>query len=112
VLGDGTEDAEYQGQRPGRAEVAVIGLAAGELPTEVADDRPVKVAAGVIECGGDVLQLVQVTGRQRIRSVAGRDWLAAGQLIEQAGQAVCARRLHVDRQQHRAAVQEHRQCQR
>jgi hypothetical protein len=59
MLLDRTQDAEHQGKGSGRAEAAIVRLAAAELSGEIADDRPVEVLTGIVERRGHVLQFIQ-----------------------------------------------------
>jgi hypothetical protein len=121
VVLDDPKDAQHQREGPRRAEVAVIGLALVQLLVEVGDNRPVDVSVGIIQGGGNVLQLVEVDRRQAVTgnpvrkrhaaarrndgAVSGRAMVPGhAQVVEETAEAIGSRGIGVDWQQDRMAI--------
>lgn len=117
MLRDRAEDPKNNRQRLRGPAAAVVRLPLVELPAEQRDDGSVKVAACVIERGGQVLRLCHVLrlepsrqvalharNREGQREVLHASRLAPGREIsEQVIEALSPRGLHVDGKQHRPA---------
>jgi hypothetical protein len=64
VFFDGTHDAQYERKRGSGSFGTVLCFRCLQLSAEVRDDRTVEVTAGIVQCGGNALEIGGAQARQ------------------------------------------------